>query len=82
MKTLDVPVGARIPQALKKKLDQFCQEHGLKMGFVVAAALEDKLGELEEELEDRALGRERLKDADFVPQDEFNRYVKRRRASR
>jgi len=82
MKTLDVPVGARIPQALKKKLDQFCQEHGLKMGFVVAAALEDKLGELAEELEDRALGRERLKDADFVPQDELSRYVKRRRASR
>lgn len=82
MKTLDVPVGARIPQALKKKLDQFCQEHGLKMGFVVAAALEDKLGELEEELEDRALGRERLQDADFVPQDELSRYVKRRRASR
>jgi len=82
MKTLDVPVGARIPRALKKKLDQFCQEHGLKMGFVVSAALEDKLGELEEEIEDRALGRKRLKDADFVPQDEFNRYVKRRRASR
>lgn len=82
MKTLDVPVGARIPRALKKKLDQFCQEHGLKMSFVVSAALEDKLGELEEEVEDRALGRKRLKDADFVPQEEFNRYVKRRRASR
>lgn len=82
MKTVDAQVGARIPQALKEKLDHFCREHGLKMGHVVAAALEDKLGEMEEELEDRALGRERLKDGDFVPQDELTRYVKRRRASR
>lgn len=82
MKTLDVPVGARIPKELKKKLDDFCQEHGLKMSYVVAAALEDKLGELEDELEDRALAKARLKDAEFVSQEDYDTYIKRRLTDR
>jgi hypothetical protein len=82
MKTLDVPLGARIPKRLKTKLDQFCQEHGMKMNLVVSAALEDKLGELEEELDDRALGQQRLNDAEFVSHDEYNKYLKRRRTHR
>lgn len=82
MKTLDVPVGARIPKALKKKLDQFCREHGLKMSYVVAAALEDKLGELEEEMEDRALARTRLADAEFASQADYEAYLKRRLTAR
>jgi predicted DNA-binding protein len=81
MKALDVPVGARIPKELKKKLDHFCQEHGLKMSYVVAVALEDKLGELEEELDDRALAKARLKDAEFVSQADYDAYVKRRLTS-
>lgn len=81
-KTLDVAVGARIPKELKKKLDRFCQEHGLKMGHVVATALEDKLGELEEELKDRAVAKGRLKDAEFVSEADYDRYVKRRLARR
>jgi hypothetical protein len=36
MKAAEVPLGARIPSALKKKLDRFCREHGLKMSHVVA----------------------------------------------
>jgi predicted DNA-binding protein len=79
---MDVPVGARIPKELKKKLDDFCQEHGLKMSYVVAVALEDKLGELEEELEDRALAKARLKDAEFVSQADYDAYIKSRLASR
>ena len=78
MKTLDVPIGARIPKSLKKKLNRFCEEHGLKMSHVVATALEDKLGELEEELDDRARARERLKDAEFVSQEEYEQYLKKR----
>ena len=78
MKTADVPVGARIPKALKKKLDRFCNEHGLKMSHLVAAALEDKLGEIEEELADRELIRERLKDPDFSSQEDYDRYIRRR----
>jgi predicted DNA-binding protein len=82
MKVLDAPLGARIPKALKKKLDQFCQEHGLKMSHVVAMALEDKLGELEEELEDRALAKARLKDAEYVSQADYDAYLKRRLTGR
>ena len=82
MKTLDVPIGARISKALKKKLDRFCEEHGLKMSHVVETALQDKLGELEEELSDRALARERLKDAEFASQEEYDRYLKRRLGTR
>lgn len=78
MKTAEVPLGARIPKALKKKLDRFCEEHGLKMAHVVKAALEDKLGEMEEELKDRALARKRLEDAEFVAAEEYERYVKNR----
>jgi hypothetical protein len=44
----------------------------------VATALENQLGELEEELEDRALARQRLKDAEFVSQEEYDRNLKRR----
>ena len=82
VKTMDVPLGARIPKELKKKLDRFCREHGLKMSYVVATALEDKLGELEEELEDRAVARERLQDAEYVSQEEYDRYIQRRLATR
>ena len=78
MKAADVPLGARIPKALKKKLDRFCKEHGLKMSHVVATALEDKLGELEEEIEDIALAKRRLEDAEFVSEGEYDSYIKRR----
>lgn len=78
MQTIEVPLGARIPKPLKRKLDEFCKGHGFKMSFVVASALEDKLGELEEELEDRAIASKRLADAEFVSQDEYERYLKRR----
>ncbi|OHB77854.1 MAG: hypothetical protein A2Z34_10700 [Planctomycetes bacterium RBG_16_59_8] len=77
-----VPLGARIPELLKKRLDRVCEEHGLKMNFVVAAALEDKLGEIREELADRALARRRLQDAEFASEDEYRRYVKRRFGTR
>ena len=82
MKTLDAPIGARISKSLKKKLDRFCQEHGLKMNHVVETALKDKLDELEEELSDRALSRERLKDPEFASQEEYDRYLKRRLGTR
>lgn len=82
MKAAEVPLGARIPSALKKRLDRFCKEHGLKMSHVVATALEDKLGELEEELEDIALARRRLEDPEFVPAEEYDDYIKRRLGNR
>lgn len=82
MKAAEVPLGTRIPKSLKKKLDRFCKEHGLKMSHVVATALEDKLGDLEEELEDIALARRRLEDAEFVSEGEYDAYIKRRLGNR
>jgi len=82
MKTIAVQLGARIPEPLKKKLARFCREHGLKMSYVITAALEDKLGEFEEEIQDRELGRARLKDAEFFAVGDLDRYMARRRAKR
>ncbi len=78
MKAAEVPLGARIPNGLKKKLNRFCKEHGLKMSHVVTTALEDKLGELEEELQDIAMVKKRLEDAEFVSGDEYDAYLKHR----
>lgn len=75
---MQVQLGARIPVALKKKLDRFCAEHGLKMSHFVHMALLDKLGEMEEERRDLALAKERLQDAQFLPQRDYDRYLKRR----
>lgn len=82
MKTPDVALGARIPKELKEKLNRFCFEHGLKMSHFVKTALEDKLGEAEQELKDRAMARERLQDAEFVAAEEYERYIKRRLRSK
>jgi predicted DNA-binding protein len=82
LKKMDVALGARIPRELKERLDQFCLEHGVKMSHFVKTALQDKLGEAEEELKDRAMARERLRDSDFVTREEYDRYIKRRLRSK
>jgi predicted DNA-binding protein len=74
----NVALGARIPKELKEKLNRFCQEHGLKMSHLVKRALQDKLGEAEEEIKDIAMARERLADAEFVTREEYDRYIRRR----
>ena len=73
-----VALGARIPKELKERLNRFCLEHGLKMGHFVKTALQDKLGEVEEEMKDRSMARERLADAEFISQEEYDRYIRRR----
>lgn len=78
MKTGEVALGARIPKELKEKLNRFCQEHGVKMSHFVKTAIADKLGEMEEELQDIAMARKRLSDAEFVSEEEYDRYIKRR----
>jgi predicted DNA-binding protein len=82
MKTTDVALGARIPKELKERLRRFCLEHGVKMSHFVKTALHDKLGEAEEELKDREMARERLRDADFATREEYDRYIKRRLRSK
>lgn len=78
MKPGGVGLGARIPKELKEKLNRFCLEHGLKMNHFVKTAIADKLGEMEEELQDIAMARQRLSDAEFVSEEEYDRYIKRR----
>jgi hypothetical protein len=53
-------------------------EHGLKMSHFVKTALQDKLGEMEEELKDIAMARGRLVDAEFISREEYDRYIRRR----
>ena len=82
MKTGEVALGARIPRELKDRLDRFCREHGLKMSHLVKMALLDKLGDFQEEVKDLNLARARLTDAEFISQEEYNRYLKRRLRTR
>lgn len=78
VKKEEVALGARIPKALKARMDRFCQEHGLKMSHFVKRALQDKLSEAEEEIRDVAMARERLPDAEFVSREDYDRYMRRR----
>jgi len=77
-KSEEVALGARIPKELKERMNRFCLEHGLKMSHFVKRALQDKLGEAEEELKDAAMAHDRLADAEFVTREEYNRYIRRR----
>ncbi|HEX9758408.1 MAG TPA: hypothetical protein VGB26_11530 [Nitrospiria bacterium] len=73
-----VALGARIPKELKDRMNRFCLEHGLKMSHFVKSALQDKLGEMEEEIKDIAMAHERLADAEFISREEYDRYIRRR----
>ena len=46
--------GARIPELLQKQLKDFCQGHGLKIGYFVSKAIEEKLSEAKEDEKDIA----------------------------
>jgi predicted DNA-binding protein len=74
----DVALGARVPKDLKDRMNRFCLEHGLKMSHFVKTALQDKLGEMEEEINDIAMARERLSDAEFVSGKEYDLYIRKR----
>ncbi len=74
----DVALGARIPKELKERMNRFCLGHGLKISHFVKSALQDKLGEVREEMKDIAMARERLADAEFLSKEEYNRYSQRR----
>jgi hypothetical protein len=77
-KNPDVALGARVPKDLKDRMSRFCLEHGLKMNHFVKTAITDKLGEIEEEVKDIAMARERLADAEFLSQEEYDRYIQKR----
>ncbi|MEM3905555.1 MAG: hypothetical protein QXZ17_01600 [Nitrososphaerota archaeon] len=39
----EVWLNTTIPKSLRKRLDEYCKKHGLKIKFVVAKALEEYL---------------------------------------
>jgi len=43
--TGEASLNVRIPAELKKRLDQYCEKHGVKQKFVVKEALEKYLKE-------------------------------------
>lgn len=68
-------IGARIPEELKKVLDRYCNEHGIKMNFFVTQAVKEKLLEVIEDEDDMKVINERLKEPDFASPKEFNEYL-------
>lgn len=71
-------LGARIPVSLKEKLSKYCLTYGIKMNYFVAEAISEKLQEIAQERWDITVAKERLKDAKFVSQEGFNRYLLKR----
>jgi predicted DNA-binding protein len=43
--TTEASLNVKIPAELKKKLDQYCEKHGVKQKFIVKEALEKYLKE-------------------------------------
>ena len=43
-----VQISARIDEALKKAIDEYCKSHGIVMNYFVQEALVDRLEELED----------------------------------
>ena len=68
-------LGARIPVPLKERLLRYCLSHGIKMNYFVSEAIKEKLLEMAEDKRLIELAKARLKDAKFVSQEEFNKYL-------
>lgn len=73
-----VLIGARVSNELKETLSQYCLNHGIKMNYFVAEAIKEKLLEAIEDSHDIAIAKRRLKDAEFVSAEEFNKYLLKR----
>ena len=77
MKT-QVFIGTRIPLALKKKLSQYCVNNGVKIGYFISQAINEKLDVVREENALMVEGMKRLNDAELMSQNEFNDYLRKR----
>jgi len=73
-----VLLGARVPVRLKENLTKYCFSHGIKMNYLVAQAIREKLLELAEDTEDIAVSKDRLKHDEFISQAEMDGYFKKR----
>ena len=68
-------LGVRVPKMLKEKLSDYCSSHGVKISFFVAEAIKEKLLELVEDSRDVEMANKRLKNAEFISQNEFDKYL-------
>jgi predicted DNA-binding protein len=71
-------LGARIPASLKERLLKYCVNHGVKMNYFVTEAIKARLEEIAEDNHLAALAGKRLKKANFISQEEFNKYLLKR----
>lgn len=70
-----VSLGARIPVDLKKRVDDYCDQHGVKMRFFVVQALKEKLFEIQQMAHENDIVDERLKTAKFTSKEALAKYV-------
>lgn len=70
-----VLLGARVPAYLKERLGKYCLSHGIKIGYFVAEAIDEKLMEIAEDNRDVAVAKERLRKAEFISQKELDKYL-------
>lgn len=73
-----VLIGARVPSEIKETMSKYCLDHGIKMNYFVTEAIREKLLEVAEDNHDIAIAMERLNNAEFVSQKEFNKYLLKR----
>lgn len=73
-----VLISTRVPVNLKESLSKYCLSHGVKMNYFITEAIKEKLMEIAEDNEDIAIASERLKNAEFISQEKFNKYLLKR----
>ena len=71
-------LSARIPMSLKNKLSEYCESHGIKMGYFITQAIQEMLREAAEDSQDISTVRAGLKTAEYVSQKEFDQYLSKR----
>ncbi len=78
IKPKDVLLGVRISDKIKKSLDLYCQKNGVSRKFFVEEAIKERLLEIMEDIEDRALAEERLKNMELVDEKEMELFFKKK----
>ena len=73
-----VALAAKIPADLKKRVQEYCDRRGVKLQFVIEEALDKKLREEAEDRRDEKIALERLKNAEYVSEEQMNRYLRKR----
>ncbi len=73
-----IPLGARIPADLKKKVSSYCDRKGVKLQFFITQAIAEKLSDIDEDEFDKKILEERLKNSQLTSIAQLSKYVKSR----